>query len=149
MALLSHFAPHLSLIPPVSQLGNRAKVAFGDRVASFSHWREVQYRFLDVRRQVQQVHDLCHAGLGDVGEAGQFGLVGDLAVAQEFVEPDGQGHQLRHAGSAAGVVDQNVACYSLPPVSAGLRIRFDEKDIAESFEISFDEGPRHDKPVRW
>ncbi|MEM6504458.1 MAG: hypothetical protein AAF711_03230, partial [Planctomycetota bacterium] len=55
---------------------------------------------LYVRREMQQVHDLRHAGLGDVGEASQFGHVADLASAEEVVEADRQGHELGDPGDA-------------------------------------------------
>jgi len=50
--------------------------------------RQIEYFLLDVRCEVQQVHDLRHAGLGDVGEAGQLGHVSDLAGAEQVVEAD-------------------------------------------------------------
>ena len=34
----------------------------------------------DIGRQVQKVRDLCLPGPGDVGQAGQFGAVGDLTA---------------------------------------------------------------------
>jgi len=71
---------------------------FGDRIVPDLDWRKAEDVLLNVWGQVEQVHDLRHAGLGDMGEAGQLGLIGDFAVAQELIEADGQGHPLRHAG---------------------------------------------------
>jgi len=48
---------------------------------------------LDVRREVVQVHDLRHPRLGDVGQAGEFGLIAYLPLAEELFEVDRQGHQ--------------------------------------------------------
>jgi hypothetical protein len=44
--------------------------------------------FLNVGRQIQQVHDLSEPGTADVTKSGQFGLVGDGAVAKELIEMD-------------------------------------------------------------
>ncbi|MCK6486716.1 MAG: hypothetical protein L6R00_21630, partial [Phycisphaerae bacterium] len=72
-----------------------------DQFAPFDHGWQVQEFLLDVRRQVVEVHDLRHARLGDVGQAGQLGLVGDLPPADQPVELNRQGHQTGHTGDAA------------------------------------------------
>ena len=41
------------------------------------------------------------SGRGDLGVAGEFGLVGDLAGAEEFVAVDRQGHEAADAGDFA------------------------------------------------
>ena len=57
---------------------------------------------LDVRRDVEKVHDLRHSGARDVPQPSQIGVVLDLAVPDELVEPDRQGHEPRDAGHVAG-----------------------------------------------
>ncbi len=62
--------------------------------------REMKQFFLDVRREVVEVQDLSHAGLGNVSEFGELGLAGDRALVQQTVETDSQCHQLGDARNA-------------------------------------------------
>lgn len=68
------------------------------RIAPGRHSRQEQDLLLDVRCQLQEVHDLSHPRPGDVTEAGQIGLVGDGSRSDQVVEPDIQGHQPADAG---------------------------------------------------
>jgi hypothetical protein len=68
--------------------------ALVDGIAALFHgWQQQQF-LLDIGREVVEIHDLRHPGLGDVRQAGHFGLVPYLPVPQQPVEPNRQGHQL-------------------------------------------------------
>jgi len=64
-----------------------------NKVAPLRHTGQEQQFFLYVRSQVVQIHDLGHARLRDVREAGKLGQVRDLALADQAIEPDRQSHQ--------------------------------------------------------
>jgi len=63
--------------------------------------RQEQDGLLDVRREEQQVHDRGDPGAGDVGQAHQVGVVGDLALVHKVLHPDGQSHEAGDARHAA------------------------------------------------
>ena len=72
-----------------------------DAPTAFSRpWQE-QEVFLDVRGQAEERQDLCQASWRDVRVAGEFGLVGGLAGAEEFVAVDRQRHEAADAGDFA------------------------------------------------
>lgn len=93
--------PLRALPTPVGLCCDRSQRSLVHRVATAGRWRQRQQLLLDVRGEVVQVHDLRHAGLGDVGEARQLGLVPHLPLAEHPVELDRQRHQSRHTGDSA------------------------------------------------
>lgn len=82
--------PHLPLLAPVKDSGNRSDVDFADGVATAFSARQEEDFFLDVRGEIEEVHDLSNAGAGDVAEAGDVGVVGYCAFSAKSVEPDGK-----------------------------------------------------------
>lgn len=64
--------PTSALHAPAGVGSERSKVALADLLASRRKWLQEQELLLDVRREVVQVHDLRHARLSDVGEAGEL-----------------------------------------------------------------------------
>jgi hypothetical protein len=60
-------------------------VVLADRVAAFFGARQKQERFLNLRRELQQVHDLGDAGAADVAQPRQVGLIRDLAFLDQPV----------------------------------------------------------------
>lgn len=56
----------------------------------FTLWQK-QDLFLDIRRKVQQVHDLRHPRLRDLTESGELGEIRDDALPEEPVVLDRQG----------------------------------------------------------
>ena len=89
------------LLAPRNFGGDRAQHLFVARVTSGDRARQEEDGFLDVWGEVEKVHDLRHSWLRDVGEAGEFGLADDFAVAEQLIEPDGQGHESGDTGDAA------------------------------------------------
>ena len=55
-------------------------------------WQK-QYSFLDVRGQMEQVHDLRDACAADLPNPGQFGVVANRPAAEQFLETQGQCHR--------------------------------------------------------
>ena len=88
--MASELLPQMPLSAPVGHGRDGANLTLGDGVAARCGARQEQDFLLGVRRQVQQVHDLRHAGPRHVAEAGQVGVVADCALADEAVEVDGQ-----------------------------------------------------------
>ena len=83
--------PESPLLAPVRFGGDGADHDLADRVAALGRARQEQNRLLNLRSELQQIHDLRDAGATHVAHAGQVGLVGDLARLDEPVEPKRQG----------------------------------------------------------
>lgn len=96
--LFAGVVPHLSLLAPVEDSADRANGAFRDGIAALGGAGEEEDFFLDVRGEVEEVHHVGGAGAGDVAEAGELRLVGDVAGLDQSVEFDGQRHQARDSG---------------------------------------------------
>ncbi len=93
--------PIVALLWPIAQPRDRPQIPLGKHILARSDWRQVQNFFLNVRSQMQEIHDLRHARLRDVGEACEVGHVGDGAIIEHLVEADRQGHQFGDARSSA------------------------------------------------
>lgn len=73
--------PQLSLFAPIRNESYRAQVRFLDGVAATESAGQEEQRFLGVRGQEGEVHDLREPGAGDAAEAGQVRVVaGAVAV---------------------------------------------------------------------
>ncbi len=75
--------------------------AWQDRVVSVGDRRQEQNCLLDIRRQIQQVHDLRQPGASHVPQPGQVRVVAHLAVADQFLEPMGKREEPGHPRDAA------------------------------------------------
>ncbi len=84
--------PCLTLPFPVWCDCNCAHFAFAEAWDEFGGGFKVEDRFLDVGRELSEVEDLGYAGAGDAGNAGDLGLIFDLAGCQQFLEANGQRH---------------------------------------------------------
>jgi hypothetical protein len=98
--------PHLPLLAPARCSGDQPEVLFCDSILSPFCRRQEQDLLLQVGRKVKQVHDLRQAGPAHVAKAGQLGLIGHRAIADQLIEPDRQGHQPRYPRDAAARLDQ-------------------------------------------
>ena len=76
-------------------------MALADGSAAAVGGRQEEDRLLDVWGEQRQVHYLRDAGAGDMGEPGQFGVVGHLTRVNEFLHADGQSHEARNARDGA------------------------------------------------
>jgi len=75
LAQVAQLLPCLPRLPPVGNERDRSELQPPDRFAAKLDRRQEQGVLPDVGGQVQQVHDLRHAGAGDVAEAGQASVV--------------------------------------------------------------------------
>jgi len=101
-----HAPPHQQLHPPVRFHCNRELMSLADGIAALHRQRQEQDRLLDIRSQVQQVHDLGNAGAGDVAEADDLGLVAHLAALKHALQTHGRRHQAedtRHTDCGCGL----------------------------------------------
>jgi len=57
---------------------------------------------LDVRREVEKVHDLSDPRSGHPAQAGQVGVIAHNAAPDQPVEVDGECHQARDARDSDG-----------------------------------------------
>ena len=65
-----HFSPPPTLLTPIHHAHNLPHPPLRNQIPPPLHARQKQNRLLDIRGQVEQVHDQCDAGAGDVAEAG-------------------------------------------------------------------------------
>ena len=88
--------PHPALFLPIKHGSNGPDPAFADGVAALGCTWKMQNLFLDVRCQLQQVHDLGHASPADMAKACEVCLVGDFAGGPDnslsFVPSGTRGH---------------------------------------------------------
>ena len=63
--------------------------------------RQKKDLFLNVRSEIEQLHDLGHAGSRHPAEAGQFGIVPNRFLPQQSVKPDGECHEPGDPGNGA------------------------------------------------
>ena len=89
--------PHFALAGPVGDGGDGTDVFLANRVAAPEGARQEQQRFLNVGRQMEQVHDLRDPRPGHAAEARQVRIVPHVAPPDQFLEPDRQGRQSRYA----------------------------------------------------
>ena len=85
--------PQSPLLSPVDDRSDRSKVALSDRVTAVLDTRQIKDRFLYVRGEVEEVHDLGHTRTSDVTQSGDLGVVQDLSVADQLIEADGERHE--------------------------------------------------------
>ena len=77
--------------------GDGTDVLLADRIAAPERARQEQQRFLNVGRQVEQVHDLRDPRPGHAAEARQVRIVPQVAPPDQPLEPDRQGRRSRYA----------------------------------------------------
>ena len=64
------------------------------RIISLRHRRQRQDLFLNVWRQIQQIHDLCQPRPAHVPQPRRVGVVANLAIPDQFLDPVGQRQKL-------------------------------------------------------
>jgi hypothetical protein len=78
-----------ALFMPVDATDNAPQVSLIETV----DWREKKDLFLNVRREIEQFHDLRHAGSRHVTATSQFCVVANRSIPQQSFKPDGQRHE--------------------------------------------------------
>ena len=92
----------MRLLMPSVFSGHAAKLLLRYLFLAARNSRQEEDLLLDIRGELQQVHNLRDSCSRDVAEAGEVGLVGNHALADEAVKADGQRHDAGDAGHAAG-----------------------------------------------
>lgn len=86
--------PHLPLPAPVGNGGDRPHVFFQDRVSALRCIRKEEDILLDVRGEVEQIHDLCDARTGYETQAGEVRIILDIPSLDQFFKADCQSQEL-------------------------------------------------------
>ena len=76
-------------------------ISFCDGITSSGDHGMMEDLVLDFGGEVKKVHNLSQARTADLAEASKFGLGRDRAGADEFVEVDCEGKQLRDSRQSA------------------------------------------------
>jgi len=84
-----------SLHIPIDPADNRAQVSLIETLDG----RQEEELFLNVRSEVQQLHDLRHAGSRHPAPPGEFRIIPNLFLSQQSLKPDGQCHEPSDSGS--------------------------------------------------
>jgi len=86
-------APGTTLFPPFGFGGDGANLPLLDRVSACFDRRQEQDLLLNVKGEIQEVHDLRHPRPRDVAQPRQVGVVAHLALRQQPLETNGQRHE--------------------------------------------------------
>src|ERR1700722_1632266 len=88
---------HTPLLPPVDGANDAPQVS----LVEAPDGRHKEDLFLNVRREIEQLHDLSHAGSRHPAPAGQFRIIPNLFLSQQSLKPDGQSHEPGDSGNRA------------------------------------------------
>src|ERR1035437_7057580 len=86
---------HAPLVPPVDGANDPPQVPLVETVDG----REKKDLFLNIRREIEQFHDLRDAGTRDVAAPGKFRVVANRSIGQQSFKPDSQGHEPGDSGN--------------------------------------------------
>ena len=76
--------------------GDRPHVFFQNRVSALHCIRKKEDILLNVRSEVEQVHDLGDARTGYIAQAGKVRIVLDIPSLDQFFKADRQSQELRN-----------------------------------------------------
>ena len=80
---------HTPLFPPVDGADDPPQISLVETVDG----REKKDLFLNIRREIEQFHDLRDACSRYVTAPGQVRIVANRSLSHQSLEPDGEGHQ--------------------------------------------------------
>ena len=78
-------------------------IPLGDWVMAVFDAGQEEDLFLDFRGEECEVHYLCDAGACDAGEAGDFGVVSNGSVVDQFLDMDCERHEAGNTRDATGI----------------------------------------------
>src|ERR1035437_7486197 len=78
-----------ALFMPVDATDNAPQVSLIETV----DWREKKDLFLNVGSEIEQLHDLRHAGSPYIAATSLLRLISNPFRPHEFLKPDGEGHK--------------------------------------------------------
>jgi len=85
------------LFVPVDPVGDRPQVS----LVEAPDGRQKEDLFLNVGSEMEQFHDLGHAGPGNAAETGQFGIIPNRSRSQQSLHLDGEREQAGEARNGA------------------------------------------------
>ena len=81
------------LLAPVDSADDGPQVSLVEALAVVqSDRRQKKDLFLNVRSEIEQLHDLRHTGSRHPAEASQFRIIPNRLLPQQSVKADGEGH---------------------------------------------------------
>jgi len=88
---------HAPLLVPVDPADDAPQIPL---VKALDGWQKKDL-FLNVRSEIEQLHDLCHAGSRHPAKAGQFRIIPNRFIPKQALKPDGERHESGDPGNAA------------------------------------------------
>ena len=88
---------HTTLLVPVDQPNDGPKVP----LIETADVRQKEKLFLNIGSEVEELHDLGHAGSRYSAQSGEFGIVANRFLSQQPVKPEGQRHKPSDPGNRA------------------------------------------------
>ncbi len=82
--------PQTALLAPIHHGGDGHQIGQDDRIAAALGRRQKQQRFLEVRGQIQQVHDLAHPRPRHMTQRRQRAIIADLTRPNQAIESQRQ-----------------------------------------------------------
>ena len=86
-------SPNTPLLVPTDNSNDQPHVPLGYHLAPAYGRRQEQKRLLNIRRKLQQVHDLREPSATDVPQAREFRLVGNHSLTDQLVQMNSQRHE--------------------------------------------------------
>lgn len=129
-----NFGPQSPLLPPIQHTHDRPQLPLVNRIVALGHRWQIQNRLLNVRRQAEQVHNLRHPRPAHAPQPRQIGVVANLLVSDQLLEPVGQSKQpaaatatrttteamSRSIGATASIPSHNMTVLWLAAVPRGV-----------------------------
>ena len=78
--------PHLPLAVPVEHGGNRPQIPFTDSITAIGCVGKAKDILLDVRSEVEKIHELGYPSAGYIAETGKICIVLNLASSNQILE---------------------------------------------------------------
>jgi len=66
--------------------GNRPQISLIDSITAFGCVGKTEDILLDIRGEIEKIHDLCHPSTGYIAEAGKICIVLNLASTNQVLE---------------------------------------------------------------
>src|ERR1019366_5383073 len=89
---IQNLLKHVPLLLPIDSADNGPQVSF---VEALHVWQKKDL-LLDIRSEIEQLHNLGHSGSRHPAEAGELGIVPKLFGPQQTFATDGERHQPGH-----------------------------------------------------
>ncbi len=78
--------PHFPLTVPVDYGGNRPQISLIDSITAVGCVGKAKDVLLDIRSEIEEIHELGYPGPGYIAEAGKICIVLNLASSNQILE---------------------------------------------------------------